>query len=291
MAGHGSGALPIYLAAEHTFRDEGLEVEIVGFNGGAPAAQALASDSIDIGLLALSTLINLIDTGQPVKAFYAGFNQADFAWFGGPGVSNWGDLSGKTIAVASHGDLTDILTRYVLRKHGLEPERDVQVFATGGSTHSLQALKAGALGAAMLAPPMRFQAEADGHTQLGTQKGELIATWPKNVLIAKERMLDTRTDTLRAVARAVARAIRLAKADREAAVQAIIKALNYERAYAERAYDDAIGDFDERGLLPAEALPLFWQLGPATGQPSDPWPESRFLDRRVIDSLDGAAPR
>ena len=41
-------ALPIHLAVAHARRDAGLEVDVVSFGGGARAAAAVASDSIQV---------------------------------------------------------------------------------------------------------------------------------------------------------------------------------------------------------------------------------------------------
>jgi NitT/TauT family transport system substrate-binding protein len=291
LAGHGIGALPIYVAIERTFPEEGLNVELLTSGSGSAIAQALAAGSVDVSVSGLSTLINMIDAGLRAKAFYAGFNQADFAWFGGPEVRSWTDLKGKSVAVSSYGDITAFLTRQVLRKHGLEPERDVDLRTTGGSANSLAALGARQVDSAILAPPMSFKAEADGFAKLGAQATELAEQWPKIVFVAREQLLDAQPDTIRALLRAHVKAIRLAKADREATIDTIMRVLNYERHYAELAYDEAIGGYDERGLLPTAAMPVFWEVAISGGELKERWEESRFLDRRFIDSFDQWAPK
>jgi len=291
LAGHGIGALPLYVAAERTFHEEGLNVELVVSGSGSTIAQALAGGSLDVSVSGLSTLINMIEAGLRAKAFYAGFNQADFAWFSGPEVKSWSDLKGRSVGVSSHGDITAFLTRQVLRKHGLEPERDVHLRTTGGSANALAALGAHQVDAAILAPPMKFKAQADGFAQLGAQSTELAEQWPKVVLVASEQLLETQPNTIRALLRAHVKAIRLAKADREATIDTIMNILKYERHYAELAYDEAIGGYDERGLLPTAAMPVFWEVAISNGELKERWEESRFLDRRFIDSFDEWAPK
>lgn len=291
LAAGSVASLPIYLAVEHTFQDDGLTVEVVSFPGGARAAQALASDSTDIAAIAPNNLINLINAGQRAKGFYAGSNQAEIEWFARPEIKGWAELKGRSVGISSFGSLSDFITRYVLRKHGLEPERDVQLVQAGELATLLSALQAGKVDASILSAPFNWQAEAEGLTRLGTQATEVGPEWPRNVFVAKERFLDEHPNTVRALLRAHVKAIRLARSDREAAVQVIMKALKYERQAAERAYDDIIAGFDERGRLPAGAMPLFWEIAVAAGEVTEPWPESRFLDRRFVDSFDEWASR
>jgi hypothetical protein len=37
-------------------------------------------------------------------------------------------------------------------------------------------------------------------------------------------------------------------------------------------------------------MPVFWSIAVAAGEVEAPWPESRFLDRRLIDTFDRWAP-
>lgn len=291
LAGHGIGALPIYLAAERTFAEEGLSADLIVSGSGAAIAQAFAADSLDVSVASLSTLINMIEAGVSAKAFYAGFNQADFEWFARAEIKTWADLRGRTVGVASYADLTTFLTREVLRRHELDPNRDVDIRAMGGSGNSLQALRNGQLDMAILAPPLKFQAEAEGFTRLGTQASEVAEQWPKNVLIAKQSIIDNSPDLIRALLRAHVKAIRQARNDREATVETITSVLKYERQYAEKAYDEVMPGFDERGRLPSRAMPVFWEVSVSGGELKEPWPESRFLDSRFINTFDEWAPQ
>ena len=92
--------LPLYLALTHTFRAQGLDVNLLSFRGDTEVAQALAGNSIDVSLASLSGLVNLVTAGQDAIGFYAGFDQADFSWLAQPSIKSWQDLKGKTIGVS-----------------------------------------------------------------------------------------------------------------------------------------------------------------------------------------------
>ena len=38
-------------------------------------------------------------------------------------------------------------------------------------------------------------------------------------------------------------------------------------------------------------MPVFWEIAVAAGEVTEPWPESRFFDRRFVDTFDEWAPR
>src|ERR1700680_1765146 len=52
--------LPVYVAAARTWKEQGLEVEIVSFRGDAEVSQAMAGGSLDLSLQSFDGLINLI---------------------------------------------------------------------------------------------------------------------------------------------------------------------------------------------------------------------------------------
>jgi NitT/TauT family transport system substrate-binding protein len=283
--------LPVYVAAARTWKDEGLEVEIVSFRGDAEVSQAMAGGSLDLSLQSLDGLINLINASQPVKGFYAGFHQADFAWLAQPSIKTWADLKGGTVGVSTFGSLTDQLTRYVLRKHGLKPETDVRIMQAGPSATSIQLLRSGRLLAAIQSAPTKWVAEDLGLTVLGTQEKEIAPQWPKHTFVARGKFLDENPQTLRAFLRAHVAAIRLARADRALAVKVLVDQVKYQASYAARAYDENLPAFDERGRLPDDKyMDIFWSIVIAAGTVPEPWPASRLLDDRFTGTFAEWAP-
>ena len=150
--------LPLYIAAQRTWKEQGLNVELLAFRGDAESSQALAGDSIHVNCGSLTGLINLINAGQPVIGVYGGFNLAGFSWWGQPSIKSWAGVKGKSLGVSTFGSTTDALTRYVLRKHGLEPERDAQLIQVGNNINQYQALKSNRTQVAMLSAPATWQA-------------------------------------------------------------------------------------------------------------------------------------
>jgi NitT/TauT family transport system substrate-binding protein len=226
-----------------------------------------------------------------VKGFYAGFHQADFAWLAQASVKRWADLKGGTVGVSTFGSLTDQLTRYVLRKHGLKPETDVQIMQAGPSATSIQSLRSGRLLAAIQSAPTKWVAQDAGLTVLGTQENEIAPQWPKHTFVARAKFIEDNPETLRAFLRAHVAAIRLARQDRALAVKVLVDQVKYQPSYAGRAYDENLPAFDERGRLPDDKyMDIFWSIVIAAGTVPEPWPAARLMDERFIGTFAEWAP-
>ena len=233
----------------------------------------------------------MINAGQPVIAFYAGFHQSDYAWLSQPAIKSWDALKGKTAGVSTFGSATDQLTRYALRRHGLVPERDVQIVQAGPPASIAQALKAERLAIGILAPPMNWIVADAGLNLLGSQGEEIAPQWPKHVFVAKKKFLDDNPNTVQAILAAQVAAIRLARADRDLVVATYMDRLKFQKPYAERAYDAIVPGYDERGSLPEEkSMQVFWSLQIERGEAKEPWPNARILDDRFIRTFAEWAP-
>jgi NitT/TauT family transport system substrate-binding protein len=276
---------PVYVAAARTWKPQGLDIELISFRGDAEVAQALAGDSIDISLQSLDGLINLINAGQPVRGFYAGFYQSDFAWLAQPKIRQWKDLKGGTAGVSTYGSLTDQLTRYVLKRNGLEPEKDVQIVQVGTTASMLQALKAGRLSLGILSPPFKWMAQEAGFTELGTQM-DIAPQWPKHAFLAKTKFIDDNPNTLRAFLRAHVAALALARAEAALTVEILMGRLKWTREYAQRAYAETMPAYDERGRLPDAHMDVFWSIEIAGGAVAQAWPDAKLIDDRFIKSFE-----
>jgi NitT/TauT family transport system substrate-binding protein len=283
--------LPIYLAAGRTWKQQGLDIELTAFRGDAEVSQALIGGSIDFSIQSADGLINMINAGQGVIAFYAGFHQSDYAWLSQPSIKTWDALKGKTAGVSTFGSATDQLTRYALRRHGLVPERDVQIVQAGPPASIAQALKAERLAIGILAPPMNWIVADAGFNILGSQGEEIAPRWPKHVFVAKKKFLDDNPNTVRAILAAHVAAIRLARADRALVIATYMDRLKFQKPYAERAYDAIVPGYDERGSLPDEpSMGVFWSLQIERGEAKEPWSSGRILDDRFIRTFADWAP-
>ncbi len=140
----GGAHLPLFYARDKgIFAKNGLSVALQGLGGGPVAAAALQSGEIQIVDITGSEVVSanaagadiiILATLTPVYPYVFEVSQA---------VSSKDDLKGKTIAVRASGDATDIATRVLLKKEGLDPDKDVTILAVQQEGARMASLMAG----------------------------------------------------------------------------------------------------------------------------------------------------
>src|SRR5262249_40039056 len=252
LAVPGATYLPLYVAVdEGTFAKQGIQADVVEFRGGADVIRAAVSGSIDVGVVALAEITSGIDAGQPLKAFYAGFNIPDFDWYGVSSLNSLADAKGKRIGITQYGSSTDFITRYALTVNGLDPSKDVQIIQAGPPSTRLAAMQAGQLDISIFSTPEKFLAAERGYKLIYSQK-QLSDDYPQHLFFATESFLASHPNSVKALLVGHTQAVRLAKQERQRAEQSLIKHLQIDPKYAERTYNDVIDHLYEDGRLPNE---------------------------------------
>jgi NitT/TauT family transport system substrate-binding protein len=269
--------LPIFLAEQNGyFTQEGLTVTVTGFRGGSDLTRAMVANSIDVGVASPAGVIGALQAGQDVKVFYGGFNQVPFDWYALPSIKKVTDLRGKTIGITRFGSSTDVLTRMVLAKAGLNPAKDVRIVQGGGSSERLAAMEAGQIAAGPFAEPHNFMAADRGFTRIARQS-DFMPDYPVQSFFAKGPYIKDHPETLRRVLRAFVRGIRFAKANRDASIKILVDKVGIEKTYAARVYDAMIDGFHEDGRLGSEqGLKAFIDMGVASGEFEKAWPLNAY---------------
>lgn len=277
--------LPLYVAVdEGTFSRQGLEVNLVEFRGGSELIKAIVSRSIDVGAVSLAEITSGIDAGQPLKAFYAGFNIPDFDWYGTASIKNLAGAKGKRIGITQYGSSTDFITRYALTVNGLDPSKDVQIIQAGPPATRFAAMQAGQLDISIFATPEKFLAEEHGYKLIYSQK-QLSDDYPQHLLFATEAFLVSNPKTIKALLCGHTLAVRLAKEDKRRAEASLIKHLQIPPKYVERTYTEVIDRIYEDGRLPNEkSLQVFFDMGIKSGRYKERWPLARFWTPIYVDS-------
>lgn len=143
--------LPLTIAEQRGyFKDEGLEVEIVDFAGGARALQAVVGGSADVVSGAFEHNINMQAKGQPMRAFVLQGRAPQIVLAVSnktmPNYTTLADLKGKKIGVTAPGSSTNIMTNFVLAKAGIKPA-EVSFVGVGAAQGAVAALRSGQIDA------------------------------------------------------------------------------------------------------------------------------------------------
>ena len=159
---------PFYIAVHKGFfAAEGIDLELNFAQSGAAVTQQLTAGSLDVALsVGITDPIHAIDNGAPLALIRIVGNAAPYVLIGKPGLKTIADLKGKTVSVGQVNDITTVYFERMITANGLK-RGDYDVISAGVAAARYAALKAGVADAALVLPPLNFQATAAGYVTLG----------------------------------------------------------------------------------------------------------------------------
>lgn len=198
--------LPLTIAERKGyFKDQGLDVEITDFGGGAKALQSLIGGSADVVTGAYEHTIRMQHKGQDVRALielgrFPAIVVAVKKDLVGK-VKSAKDLKGLKIGVTAPGSSTNLLAQYAMVKEGLLAT-DAAFIGVGTGAAAVAAVKKGDIDAISNLDPVISKLEADGdavaiidtRTEAGT-KALFGGTNPAACLYAKGDFIEKNPET------------------------------------------------------------------------------------------------
>ena len=198
------------------FKDEGLEVEIPDFAGGARALQAMVGGSADMVSGAYEHTINMAAKKQPIKAVVLQAKYSSIALVmskeKAAKYKSGRDLKGMKIGVTAPGSSTNMFVNNLLAKDGLKPT-DISVVGVGTGAGAVAALEKGELDALVNLDPVLTQLESTGkfvtlfdtRTEKG-MKDVYGGDYMASVIYVTDEFVKKNPNTVQAVVNAMVRA-------------------------------------------------------------------------------------
>lgn len=225
--------LPISIAESlGYFKDEGLDVEIIDFQGGSRSLQAVVGGSADVVSGAFEHTLSMQARGQAMQAFVLQGRapQCVFAVSNKtiPDFKSMAELKGKKIGVTAPGSSSHAIAIFILRNAGIEP-KDVSFIGVGASAAAVAAMRAGQIDAFVNLDPVIATLEKDNVIRIVAdtrvvEESDKIFGGPMvaGCLYAPTRYIKENPDIVQGLTNAVVRANRwLAKATAEDIVKAV----------------------------------------------------------------------
>jgi NitT/TauT family transport system substrate-binding protein len=210
--------LPLTIAERKGFfKEQGLDVEISDFAGGAKSLQGLVGGSLDVVTGAYEHTIRMQAKGQDIRAVLelgrfpgiaVGIAKAKAAQWKGPA-----DFKGMKIGVTAPGSSTNVLMNFVLAKAGLTSS-DVSFIGVGSAASAVAAVRNGQVDAISHLEPVLSMLEQSGditvvidtRTEEGT-KSLFGGSNPAAVLYLKKDFIDKYPNTTQALTNALYKAL------------------------------------------------------------------------------------
>jgi NitT/TauT family transport system substrate-binding protein len=146
-------SIDLFVAQEKGFfRDEGLAADLVQVRGNVSIAAALTGEIHAVA--AIGTVVRAIQRSDvSLKVLAVSLKRPLFWLVARPEYPSIRALKGKVLGTTTFGGTQHLAAEHLLRKAGLDPEKDVTVIVAGDVPAQLQSLASGVIQAAALSPP------------------------------------------------------------------------------------------------------------------------------------------
>ena len=270
------------------FERHGLAADLV-YVDSAPAVQALTAGAAPLatmsGGLAVGPYLNGLDL--VMLAGWANLNS--YQLITRPEIRRIEDLRGKVIGIGRFGAAADWGLRLILRKLGINENKDVQIIQAGGGGPStrLAAMEAKKLDATVLDSPQTVQARRLGFKVLADGV-ELGIPFLQGGLVTRRAYVKSHEDTVRRTIRVIIEAIHFAKTNREAALKVMQKYLRVQdREALEDAYESFVVKQFPRVPYPAPAaVQIIFDLAAARDPRAKTADPQGFIDTRFVREIE-----
>jgi NitT/TauT family transport system substrate-binding protein len=224
------------------FEKNGLDVEPVLLRGSGQTSQAMVSGSLFASSVALPAVMLADLNGADLTNVAHGIAAQASKLMVKPEIRKLEDLKGKKIGISSLGSAGDLLFGYVLRKYGIDTNREVFWLAVGNTSERLQALYSGAVDAVDLTFPADLQAERKGFRVLLDAKKEIV--YPTASVVTRRKTIREDRDTVMRFVRSYVEGIAFLKHNKEFSQKVLAKYLRTaDPEYLEGAYTIFKQDF------------------------------------------------
>jgi len=242
IAGSLGGQAPlwaIYVAVHKGFfAAEGLDLELNFAQSGAAVTQQLTAGSLDVALsVGITDPIRAIDKGASLAIIRVIGNSAPYVLIGKPGLKSMAELKGKIISVGADNDITTVYFERMMAANGLK-KGDYDTLPAGVAAARFAALKAGVVDAAIVLPPLNFQAEAAGFVTLGLA-ADYVKDIPFTGMAVHRRWAAANPQAVKKILAATDKAVAwLADpSHRDEAIDLLVKVARSSKPDAEGSYD------------------------------------------------------
>jgi NitT/TauT family transport system substrate-binding protein len=200
------------------FRKHGLDVELLYVAGGGRAGQVVQSGEVPIGVFTGGAVINANLAGGDLVVIASSMNVMTFAVMTRPEIRRPEDLKGKKIGISRFGSATDFGLRYAEEKWPVKRQRDFAVIQVGGVTDVFNALRAGALDAAVINAELAILARREGFRELA-DIAKMGISFPTSSVITTRSFIKRNENTVRKFIRAFVDGVYFGKTQRAATIK------------------------------------------------------------------------
>src|SRR5687768_5097504 len=281
------GFVHLYTALDNGLFDKyGIKLENIFIRGSAQNLTALSTDEVQFTYRASDAIIPGMAAGVEVKIVASPLVKLPYVLVTRKDVRRPEDLKGKALGIARAGDLSDRLSRAVVRKLGLPPEA-VTIRPIGGSQgERYQAMAAGIVQGVIITPPLDVRAKNEGFNVM-YRLIDLNIPFIYSSLHTSHKMLRERPDIVQRMVAALAEIVYFVEKNPDKAKASIGKAMRTSDQQAlQSAYDVYAREILDRTMIvPGKAVADTIELARESGAPVRKKPEEIY-DNSFVNNLE-----
>ena len=252
----------------------GIELEIANFGGDAKLQQALAAESMDLGLGSGPSMAFVVK-GAPVIAVAA---------FAGPPrnigvvvaadspIKQVADLKGKLMAISTAGSLTEWLTKRLSIHEGWGPD-GMKMVSIGDTAQQASAIRAHQVDAFMGGTETGYRLEDSGDGRVLVAMDPYVPHFVTHVVFARKQLVADNPETIEKFLKGFFASIAWMKAHKDESNAITSPILHETAAVASKTYDLQMPMMELDGQFDPEGLELikqsFVDLGMLDSKPRD----------------------
>lgn len=294
---HLIGYLPLYVAIhEGYFAEEGLDVTVVQATGGAHVTAVVSGDAFAaIGGVDSYNFANQ-GNSDPIIAIVNCVNRANVYLFARKGLVPASDsdadmadfLRGKVIVAGRYGGSPNVLTRWLVKSVGLDPDTDVTLSENADASTVTAMLRYGQGDIGNGGEPQISEGVTAGIFEEPFVKFPDLGDYAYSVIGVKKSTIENDPETCEAFVRAMLRALEAVQTDRALAERVLaieFSTLTEEgrKAALDRAYEDQLWSPD--GFISQQAVDTCMEVVSISGLYEGGWDYQQMVDMRFVEAL------
>ena len=241
---------PIWVGQEAAlFTKHGINVDLK-YLAATTAVQGMVGGGEEVGLVGNQGIDAKLE-GADLIYIASSLPVFVFQLYARPEIKSVADLKGKVVAVTQPAASTDYAMRIVLKRNGLEPDKDVKIMYAQDITNVLNSVSVGNAAAGIMSAPTSLKAKAAGIKSI-LNITDLKIPFLFTAVLSSPKVMREKNEALIRFLRGYIEALAVIRKDKETTLKSMAKYLKTtDQEVLESVYDDYKDVFPQVPLMTA----------------------------------------
>ena len=269
-------SVDLFIAQERGFfREEGIDAQLVQVPANAAIAATVSGDVNALG--SVGSAIRAIQRGVPIKVLAVSLRRPLFWLVTRPDLKTFADLKGKVAATTTIGGSQHTAGIRMLRRGGIDPEKDITVMTAGDVPTQLKALINGTIQIGFFSPPTVIIARDKYKMNVLASAMEDFSSL-QNGLGVLEKNLKEQRELARRMLRARGKGNRYFHQNERGSAEVLAKYLNVDLPTALETYRISLPAFTTNGIPSDEEIREYLKMDAQLMGLAAPVPAEKIFD-------------